>query len=219
MKKLLTLTLTIFLVSNCCFASQESEFIKAHINSFSELNVVVQTFERKLLNIKSKDTALKYIDQYSLSIEKVLPVYSKYKHAKSELISEVSADVSNILTDILKNNYELLAKLVKPDFDSSLLKSECEKTVKENQYRSGFLKDVSIGICMTTVKDKPKNAKANEQFSMLTIKERDEIDNMLTAIYGKRIKNMKKKKTVTPFEYSCVAIYEFINMTWKFEKG
>lgn len=143
----------------CVLCHQRANFIKAHIASFAELNKVSQNFERELLSITSKDTALKYIDQYSLSIEKALPIYSKYKHAKSELIQEVSTDLDKMLIDIIKNNYELLGKLVKPDFDNASLQSECEKLVNKNSYISNFLKDVSIGVCMTTAKDKPKMSK------------------------------------------------------------
>jgi hypothetical protein len=219
MKKLLTSILTLALVSTMCFASEESEFIKAHITAFAELNLAAQNFERELLSIKSKDTALKYIDQYSLSIEKALPVYEKYKQAKSDLIKEVSTDFYKMLFDIMNNNYELLGKLVKKDFDNSLLQSECQKLVEKNKYISNFLKDVSIGVCMTTVKDKPKSAKENEQFSRLTLNERDEINNLLIEKLGKEISKAKKESTKTPFEYSCVAIYEFLNMEWKFAKG
>ena len=219
MKKLLASILTVALMSTVCFASEESEFIKAHITAFAELNLAAQNFERELLSIKSKDTALKYIDQYSLSIEKALPVYSKYKQAKSDLIKEVSTDISKMLTDIMNNNYGLLGKLVNKEFDNSSLQSECEKLVKNDQYISNFLKDVSIGVCMTTAKDKPKSAKENEQYSRLTLSERDEINNLLTEKLGKEISKAKKENTATPFEYSCVAIYEFLNMEWKFAKG
>lgn len=216
MKKLLLFILTFTLVSTMCFASEESEFIKAHITAFTELNLAVQNFERELLNIKTKDTALKYIDQYSLSIENELPVYSKYMQAKSDLIKEVSTDIHKMLMDIMNNNYELLGKLVNKDFDNTSLQSECEKLVKRNQYIANFLKDVSIGVCMTTVKNKPKNAKDDEQFSKLTITERDEINNQLTALYGKDLSKEKKEDSANSYEYSCVAIYEFLNMTWKF---
>lgn len=72
---------------------------------------------------------------------------------------------------------------------------------------------------MTTVKNKPKDSKTNEQFSRLTIGERDEINSLLTALYGKGISKRKKEDTSNPYEYSCLAIYEFLNMNWEFEEG
>lgn len=218
MKKIFTFIVTSVLLSTLCIASEEGGFIKAHIESFSEINTAAQNFERELLNIKSKDTALKYIDQYSLSIEKVLPIYSQYIQSSNSAIKEVATDQKKMLTDIMINNYELLGKLVEADFNLASLNSECDKLVKKNQYISSFLKDVSIGICAITVKDKPKDAKRNEQFSKLSIKERDEINNQLTALYSKEISKRKKENSANSFEYSCLAIYEFLNMNWKFEK-
>ncbi len=80
------------------------------------------------------------------------------------------------------------------------------------------MRDVSIGICMTTVKDRLKNESDKEQFSKLTENERNQINELLIEKFGKEIKSMKKENTATPYEYSCVAIYEFLNMKWKFEK-
>ena len=65
---------------------------------------------------------------------------------------------------------------------------------------------------------KPKKASEKEQFSKLTKSERDKINDLLVERFGKDIKTMKKENTETPFEFSCVAIDEFLNMSWNFEK-
>src|SRR5690606_30412489 len=193
-------------------------FIKDHIKEFYDLNNTVIEFENQLLNVEQKDTALKYLDNYSLAIEKSLSVYSKYKTSDNELISEVTTDLTKMLTDIMNNNYQLLGKLVKSELSKEELKQECKSLVEKNKFISGFLRDVSIGICMTTVKDKPKKASNKDQFSKLTEKERNQINELLIDKYGKDIISMKKENTASPYEYSCVAIYEFLNMTWKFDK-
>ncbi len=118
----------------------------------------------------------------------------------------------------MNNNYQLLGKLVKSELSKEDLKQECKSLVEKNKFISGFLRDVSIGICMTTVKDRSAKASDKEQFSKLTQKERDEINELLIEKFGKDIKTTSKENTDTPFEYSCVAIYEFLNMPWKFEK-
>ena len=217
MVTLLTLTLSRLLICSVN-ASTESEFIKQHIIAFYELNATLKNFENKLLNISEKDTALKYINNYSLSIEKAIAVYSKYKQSANAPIKEVSTDLSKILSDIKNNNHELLGKLIKLDLDKKELKSECKGLVEKNQFISNFLKDVSIGICMATVKERPKNTNQNEQFSSLTKTERDKINKLLVEKFGKEISKMKKENSSTPYEYSCIAIYEFLNMTWNFEK-
>ena len=71
---------------------------------------------------------------------------------------------------------------------------------------------------MSTAKEKPEDAKAHEQFSKLTKKQRNSINDLLVAKFGKTVKKGKKVKSKTPFEYSCRLIYEFLNMKWVFEK-
>lgn len=217
MKSILTIIFSI-LIFGGVNASTESEFIKSHIIEFHNLNKTVLEFEKHLLNIEQKDTALKYIDNYSLALERALSIYNKHTKSENKLITEVSMDLTKMLTDIMNNNYQLLGKLVKSDLSKEELKQECKSLVEKNKFISGFLRDVSIGICMTTVKDKPKKASNKDQFSKLTEKERNQINELLIEKYGKDIISMKKENTASPYEYSCVAIYEFLNMTWKFEK-
>jgi len=217
MKSILTIIFSI-LIFGGVNASTESEFIKSHIIEFHNLNKTVLEFEKHLLNIEQKDTALKYIDNYSLALERALSIYNKHTKSENKLITEVSMDLTKMLTDIMNNNYQLLGKLVKSDLSKEELKQECKSLVEKNKFISGFLRDVSIGICMTTVKDKPKKASNKDQFSKLTEKERNQINELLIDKYGKDIISMKKENTASPYEYSCVAIYEFLNMTWKFEK-
>jgi len=217
MKSILTIIFSI-LIFGGVNASTESEFIKSHIIEFHNLNKTVLEFEKHLLNIEQKDTALKYIDNYSLALERALSIYNKHTKSENKLITEVSMDLTKMLTDIMNNNYQLLGKLVKSDLSKEELKQECKSLVEKNKFISGFLRDVSIGICMTTVKDKPKKASNKDQFSKLTEKERNQINELLIDKYGKDIISMKKENTASPYDYSCVAIYEFLNMTWKFEK-
>src|SRR5690606_31655809 len=217
MKSILTIIFSI-LIFGGVNASTESEFIKSHIIEFHNLNKTVLEFEKHLLNIEQKDTALKYIDNYSLALERALSIYNKHSKSDNKLITEVSMDLTKMLTDIMNNNYQLLGKLVKSDLSKEELKQECKSLVEKNKFISGFLRDVCIGICMTTVKDKPKKASNKDQFSKLTEKERNQISELLIDKYGKDIISMKKENTASPYEYSCVAIYEFLNMTWKFDK-
>ena len=217
MKSILTIIFSI-LIFGGVNASTESEFIKSHIIEFHNLHKTVLEFEKHLLNIEQKDTALKYIDNYSLALERALSIYNKHSKSDNKLITEVSMDLTKMLTDIMNNNYQLLGKLVKSDLSKEELKQECKSLVEKNKFISGFLRDVSIGICMTTVKDKPKKASNKDQFSKLTEKERNQINELLIDKYGKDIISMKKENTASPYEYSCVAIYEFLNMTWKFDK-
>ena len=199
-------------------ASVEGAFIKEHINEFYNLNQIANEFENHLLKIEQKDTALKYIDKYSLAIEKALSVYDKFKTSDNPLIAMVSTDLTKLLSDIMDNNYQLLDKLLQSELSNSDLKQECASLVAKDKFISNFLRDVSLGICASTVKERPKKSSSKEQFSLLTEKERNQINELLVQKFGNRIKTMKKEDSKSSYEYSCVTIYEFLNMKWKFEK-
>ena len=69
---------------------------------------------------------------------------------------------------------------------------------------------------MVTVRDKPQGASEDEQYLFLTRTERDDINNLIEEKFGKKFLNIKKEKSTTPFEYSCHALYEFLNLPCKF---
>jgi hypothetical protein len=140
------------------------------------------------------------------------------KKTKDENINKVADDLSNLLMDMLGNNYQLLGKLIKEDYSTENLKKDCLDLVNKNSFVSGFFRDIALGVCMSLVKEKPKGAKENEQFLKLTKKQRDSISDLLITKFGETIKQGKEVKSKTPFEYSCRLIYEFINMKWIFEK-
>ena len=216
MKKTLILILTL-IFSNISFGQIENDFLNDHINTFYELHNTSIEFDKQLLYIQNIDSAKKSIDTYSLQIEKSIGVFTKYKNTKNSQINEVSTDLVKLLSDILRNNYQLLGKLIKDDYSKDNLKKDCLELVNKNQFASNFFRDISLGVCMVLAKEKPKEAKKNQQFLKLTKKERNQINELLIEKFGKSIEKGKQIKSKTPFEYSCRLIYEFINMKWEFE--
>jgi len=216
MKKTIILILAL-IFSNISFGQTENDFLNDYINTFYELHNTSIEFDKQLLYIQNIDSAKKTIDTYSLQIEKSIGVFTKYKNTKNSQISEVSTDLTKLLSDILRNNYQLLGKLIKDDYSKDNLKKDCLELVNKNQFASNFFKDISLGVCMVLAKEKPKEAKENQQFLKLTKKERNQINELLIEKFGKSIEKGKQIKSKTPFEYSCRLIYEFINMKWEFE--
>lgn len=216
MKKTLILILTL-IFSNISFGQIENDFLNDHINTFYELHNTSIEFDKQLLYIQNIDSAKKSIDTYSLQIEKSIGVFTKYKNTKNSQINEVSTDLVKLLSDILRNNYQLLGKLIKDDYSKDNLKKDCLELVNKNQFASNFFRDISLGVCMVLAKEKPKEAKKNQQFLKLTKKERNQINELLIEKFGKSIEKGKQIKSKTPFDYSCRLIYEFINMKWEFE--
>jgi len=215
---LLILSIALTFLTNGLNAQVESNFITDLINTFYDLHNSSVEFNKQLLYINDVESAKKSIDDYSLQIEKSIGIFSKYKKTKNDNINKVANDLSKLLSDMLNNNYQLLGKLIKEDYPNENLKKDCLDLVNKNSFASNFFRDISFGVCMSLVKEKPKRAKENEQFLKLTKKQRDSINDLLKTKFGVTIKQGNKVKSKTPFEYSCRLIYEFINLKWEFEK-
>jgi hypothetical protein len=215
---LLILSIVLTFLSSGLKAQVASDFITDQINTFYDLHNSSIEFDKQLLYIRNTESARKSIDEYSLQIEKSIGILSKYKKTKDENINKVADNLSNLLKDMLGNNYQLLGKLIKEDYPTENLKKDCLDLVNKNSFVSGFIRDIALGVCMSLVKEKPKGAKENEQFLKLTKKQKDSINDLLITKFGETIKQGKEVKSKTPFEYSCRLIYEFINMKWIFEK-
>ncbi len=214
---LLIFSIVLTFLTNGLNAQVASEFLTDHINTFYDLHKSSIEFDKHLLYVQDIEGAKKSIDDYSLQIEKSISIFSKYKKTDDTQINEVATDLSKLHSDILRNNYQLLGKLIKEDYQLDDLKKDCLDLVNKNQFASNFFRDISLGVCMSMTKEKPKGAEENKQFIKLTKKQRDSINELLIAKYGKTIKQGKKVESKTPFEYSCRLIYEFINLKWVFE--
>ncbi len=215
---LLILSIALTFLTSGLNAQVASDFITDHINTFYDLHNSSIEFDKQLLYIKDVESAKKTIDDYSLQIEKSIGIFSKYKETKDDNIKEVANDLSKLLSDMLSNNYLLVNKLIKEDYPNENLKKDCLDLVNKNSFASNFFRDISLGACMSLAREKPKGAKENEQFLKLTKKQKNSINDLLVSKFGETIKQGKKVKSNTPFEYSCRLIYEFINMKWVFEK-
>lgn len=215
---LLILSIALTFLTSGLNAQVASDFLTDHISTFYELHNRSIEFDKRLLYVKDVESAKKSIDDYNLQIEKSIGVFSKYKKTKDENINEVATDLNKLLSDILSNNYQLLGKLIKEDYPNKDLKKDCLGLVNKNSFASKFFRDISLGVCMSMAKEKPSAAKESEQFLKLTEKQRNSINDLLIRKFGEAIKQGKKVKSKTPFEYSCRLIYEFINMKWVFEK-
>lgn len=215
---LLILSIVLTFLTSGLNAQVASDFVTDHINTFYDLHKSSLEFDKQLLYTKDVESAKKSIDDYSLQIEKSIGIFIKYKDTKDENINKVANDLSKLLSDMLSNNYQLLGKLIKEDYPMENLQKDCLELVNKNTFASYFFREISLGVCMSIVKEKPKGAKENEQYLKLTKKQRASINDLLIAKFGKTIKKGKEVKSRTPFEYSCRLIYEFINMKLVFEK-
>lgn len=141
----------------------------------------------------------------------------KYSKSENLNILEIATDLRNLITDLVKMNYEYLNFITNSKFTEKELKEKSESLIEQNMFVSGFFREISLGICMTSVKEN-KNVKNDEQYSELTLSQRNLLNKSLIKKFGKSVKKGTEAESKTPFEYSSRLIYEFLNMEWKFEK-
>src|SRR5690625_1581074 len=191
MNKILFLILTTFFFINSNGQTTEGMFIELHILASAKLNNTAKEFERKLIESSSNDTILKYIDRYSQVIEETIPFYKGNNQLKKTSLKEPFYDVSEILTDILNNNYVLLGKLV-----------------NKNKFTSQFIGQITLNIFGAIVKDRPKGSSNDKQYSKLTQKETDKIKTIIVQLFGERIKQTDVSKMENGYEMSANILYQ-----------
>ncbi len=205
------------LIGNTTLANDQFEFVNDCIDVYVKLNSATTEFHSTLENSTNPEELKKAIAEYNdalvmFSMNKLL------KHSKSENknIKEVSTDLRNVITDLVKMNYDYLNFVTNSKYTKTELKKKSESLMMENKFASGFFREISMGLVATLVKGNT-NKQNDIQYSELTLKQRNSINDKLIKNYGKSIKKGTKVESKTPFEYSSRLIYEFINMEWEFE--
>lgn len=218
MKKILFLILTTLFFINSNGQTTEGMFIELHILASAKLNNTAKEFERKLTESSSNDTILKYIDRYSQVIEETIPFYKGNNQLKKTSLKEPFNDVSELLTDILNNNYVLLGKIVNNELSETEIKSASNELVNKNKFTSQFIGQITLNIFGAIVKDRPKGASNDKQYSKLTQKETNKIKTIIVQLFGERIKQTDVSKMENGYEMSANILYQGLNLGWEYEK-
>lgn len=218
MKKTLLIIITSLFFLNVNGQTTEGMFIELHILATAKLNNVAKDFEKNLIESSSNDTILKYIDQYSLVIEEAIPFYKGNKQIEKTLLKEPFNDVSELLTDILNNNYALLGKIVNNQLSENEIKSASEELINKNKFASQFIGQITLNIFGAIVKDRPKGSSNDKQYSKLTQKESDKIKTITVQLFGERIKQTDISKMENGYEMSANILYQALNLDWEYEK-
>ncbi len=218
MKKILFLILTTFFFINSNGQTTEGMFIELHILASAKLNNTAKVFERKLTESSSNDTIVKYIDGYSQVIEETIPFYRGNNQLKNTSLKEPFNDVSELLTDILNNNYEMLGKVVNNELSETEIKSASTKLINKNKFTSQFIGQITLGIFEAIVKDRPKGSSNDKQYSKLTQKDANKIKTNIVQLFGERIKQTDVSKMKNGYEMSANILYQGLNLEWEYEK-
>ncbi len=206
------------LIGKSTLANNQFEFVNDCIDVYAKLDKATAEFHSTLENNTNSDILKTAITEYNnelvlFSMNKLL------KHSKSENknIQEVVTDLRNLITDLVKMNYKYLNFVTNSKYTKNELKKKSKSLIEQNKFASGFFREISLGICMTLVKNKP-NKKNDKQYSELTLSQRNLLNSKLINEFGESIKKGTEVESKTPFEHSSRLIYEFLNMDWKFEK-
>ncbi|NOZ46792.1 MAG: hypothetical protein GXO79_08410 [Chlorobi bacterium] len=206
------------LIGNTTLANNQFEFVNDCLDVYAKLNSATTEFYSTLENNTNSDVLKKAISEYNNKLV-IFSMNKLLKHSKSENknIQEVATDLRSLITDLVKMNYDYLNFVTNSKYTEMELKKKSESLIMENKFASGFFREISLGIVATLVKDKP-NKQKDVQYSELTLKQRNSINEKLKKYYGNSIKKGTKVESKTPFEYSSRLIYEFLNMEWEFKK-
>jgi hypothetical protein len=206
------------LIGNITLANDQFEFVNDCIDVYARLDSATIEFQSTLGNSTNSVVLKKAITEYNNELV-IFSMNKLLKHSKSgnKNIQEVATALKSLITDLVKMNYNYLNFVTNSKYTEMELKKKSETLIMENKFASGFFREISLGIIATLIKDKP-NKQKDIQYSELTLKQRNFINEKLTNIYGESIKKGTKIESKTPFEYSSRLIYEFLNIELEFKK-
>lgn len=199
-------------------ANEQFDLVNDCIEVFSKLNSATLDFYRTLENNTDSDKLKKGISDYNNQLVMFsLNKLSRYSNSEDNDTYKVATDLSKLISDLVKMNYEYLNYVTNSKYSEKELKQKSESLIEQNNFVSGFSREITLGLCMTLAKNNPKSGD-DKQYSHLSLNQRNLLNDLLNKEFGNTIKEGTKIKSKTPFEYSSRLIYEFINLEWEFEK-
>lgn len=205
------------LLSPTTASVETHSFINDCLDIFIRLDTATKRYESIVRSEKDRQLLNKEIKQY---VDELV-MYSMNrlsKHTKSEdqLIQDVSTDLTNVLSNLVRINYQYLNFVTNKETTNKELKKKGLETLNKLAEESNKIIDISTGICMTTV-EKNKKMDSQKQFLRLTLKQRDNLNTkMQKAFTG--LENQNRAES-THFEKSTAIIYHFINLESEFSNN
>ena len=214
MKKTVLFLSLFFFISYTSKANESFEFTKDCIKSFKLLNESTLIFVQKVQKAKNKKTVESLTMEYVSTLVEAQNILLKYTKSPDLSISEVASDLCSLMSDLVKENYSFLSTIKK----SSSIKNICTDFIVKVGFITAYFGNISLGICSATIDSQIENPSTELQYSKLTRKQRDEINQLLIDSFGKSIIKGQSVQSETGFEASCKIIYEFFNLEWEFSK-
>ncbi|NLP59444.1 hypothetical protein [Lutibacter sp. B1] len=215
--------LTTFLIGNLLFANEHSELLNDCTDIFIKMDKATIEFEN---TIKTNSN----IDNLNISIKKyndLIVLYSinnllKYTKSENEEIKNISKDLSNLLSDLVKNNNAFLNSFLNTKPSKLEITENVNKLIQENKLSTQFFNQISLRLINAILKENNTKNKRT-QYLKISHKEKLDISKKIKSTYKKSIKRGLKKTlkddNTTWFEKSLIMIYDFFNIKvdWVYE--
>lgn len=205
--KYLLLTFLLFPFSE---PNEHYSFVNDCLDIYIKLDAATTNYEEVVRIETNRKFLKKEINQYVDD----LVMYSMNrlnKHIKSEdsLIQQVAKDLSSVLSNLVRINYQYLNFVTNTEFSNRELKKKGLEILNQLKQESRKFINISTGICMTTVNP---NKKTNSQLQYLRIT-RGQLDNLNTKMKGAftGLDNQNKTES-TNYEKSTAILYHFLNL-------
>lgn len=193
--------------------STELELTESYISSINELNDTWIKFEKDFKKVKTTIDALKAIDDALKVYEKYEKSFQKYHSSENENISLATRKHCSLLYDLMRSSYQTMAMLAKDEYYEKNLKKDCKELLERNKKITLNAGYIALDFCSVLIL---KEAKENKQFSILTLKQRNDFNNLIESKFGESIIEGQKSKSDSGFEHSAKILYEFLNLEWVF---
>lgn len=216
MKKIIISIIFIISISNI-FANESFEFARDCIKTFDILNKATIELKTKLDKAESAESvtmaSMNYVDVLMSSHNSL----KSYSESNSTDIKQVSGDLQKLMLDIVKENYSFLESIN----ESNSISNTAKEFNSKIDFVTSFFNQITLGICLALVKENPDEVKkeTDKQYLLLTQTEVSELNMLLINSFGKNIEKGQKGKSKTAFEASSRIIYEFLHLTWEYEKN
>lgn len=213
-----------FFILNTAAATEHFDFL----NDYLEVNKLMNTASLEFKAVVGQETNIetlkKAINEYNNTIV-LQSLNLLVKHTKSDDtgIKKLAVDLSNLLSDLVRNNYEYLAFISNGKATKDAIKKRGEELIRKNEFASQFFNEMTLGILAEIVKERPAEGSKDAMYLKITRSEKASLEEKIRSAYGNTVKRglqaTLKDKNSTAFEQSSVMIYDFfqIKNEWVFE--
>lgn len=206
------------LFANTNLKNEEFYFVSDCINGFSKLHKATNSFYACLQRgdgFVKRSSKIREYNEELISFSST--TLSKHSTSENSLIKGISVDLNKLIGELLDMNNNYLNYITNSDFTKKDLEAKTKILIDKNKDATSVLIDMSFGICLTMLLPQ-QDKKLENQSTVLTLNQRNHLNEKLITEFGKSISKGTTISSKTYFEYISRRVYDFINKEWEFKK-